>query len=407
MAGRRDIQAGRAYVTMYVRNKGLIRGLRNAQARMRAFGSGVQAIGMKMLRMGAVMAVPFAFATRTFMGFEDQMLTVKAVTGAVGDEFEKLTAKAKLLGRTTSFMAAEVAGGMIELGRGGFSPAEIDASIASVLNLARATGTELPRAAEIAAGTLRAFNLEADQMGRVGDVMVATANNSAQTLEQLGDSMTYAAPIAQEYGLTLEETSKALGVMAEGPELLSGCQKLVTAEWDGAEAEAADRSYAKLEEMEERSGVLIDLTGPRRFRVAEDCILWCIFGDVEPPDEILMKPVVAQLMKRKLKGAIVYVPPELKLYLGALKAAGYEMALEAETLSDLLAAKGGYVTPTAGFINDVAGGRAAFDELVGVFVKAGRELKAIPETMDATTVAAQGFGRPAEKKLTIKKSKEA
>ncbi len=214
MAGRRDIQAGKAYVSMYVRNKAMIRGLRNAQARLRAFGSGVQAIGIKMLRMGAVMAVPFVFATRTFMGFEDQMLTVKAVTGAVGDEFDKLYAKAKLLGRTTSFMAAEVAGGMIELGRGGFSPAEIDASIASVLNLARATGTELPRAAEIAAGTLRAFNLEADQMTHVGDVMVATANNSAQTLEQLGDSMTYAAPIAQEFGLTLEETSKALGVMA-------------------------------------------------------------------------------------------------------------------------------------------------------------------------------------------------
>ncbi|MCK4602639.1 MAG: phage tail tape measure protein, partial [Phycisphaerae bacterium] len=84
----------------------------------------------------------------------------------------------------------------------------------SILSLARATGTELPKAAEIAAGTLRAFSLAADQMGHVTDVMVATANNSAQTLEQLGDSMAYVAPIAEEYGLTLEETNKALGVMA-------------------------------------------------------------------------------------------------------------------------------------------------------------------------------------------------
>lgn len=214
MAGRRDIQAGRAHVSMYVRDAALVRGLRNAQRRLHAFGSGAQAIGTKMIRMGALMAAPFAFAARTFMGFEDQMLTVKAVAGAVGDEFDRLTEKAKFLGRTTSYTAAEVAGGMVELGRAGFKPAEIDASIGSILNLARATGTELPKAAEIAAGTLRAFNLEADQMSRVTDVMVATANNSAQTLEQLGDSMTYVAPIASEYGLTLEETSKALGVMA-------------------------------------------------------------------------------------------------------------------------------------------------------------------------------------------------
>ena len=155
MAGRRDIQAGKAYITMYVRNKGLIRGLRKAQARLRAFGSGVQSIGIKMLAMGGLMAVPFAFATRTFMGFEDQMLAVKAVTTMVGDGFDKLYAKAKLLGRTTSFMASEVAGGMIEQGLAGFNSDEVDASIASILNLARATRTELPRAAEIAAGTLR------------------------------------------------------------------------------------------------------------------------------------------------------------------------------------------------------------------------------------------------------------
>ena len=46
MAGRRDIQAGKAYIEMYVRNKRLIRGLRKAQARLRAFGSGMQAVGM-------------------------------------------------------------------------------------------------------------------------------------------------------------------------------------------------------------------------------------------------------------------------------------------------------------------------------------------------------------------------
>ena len=51
-------------------------------------------------------------------------------------------------------------------------------------------------------------------MGRVADVMTATANNSAQTLTDLGEAMKYTAPIAAEYGLTLEETAKTLGALA-------------------------------------------------------------------------------------------------------------------------------------------------------------------------------------------------
>lgn len=51
-------------------------------------------------------------------------------------------------------------------------------------------------------------------MTRVADVLTATANNSAQTLDDLAQGMVYAAPIAEEYGLSLEETAKAFGALA-------------------------------------------------------------------------------------------------------------------------------------------------------------------------------------------------
>ena len=121
-----------------------------------------------------------ALAKRVFAGFDDQMRAVQAVLGATGAEFDLLNEKAKTVGRITSYRAAQVAGAVLELGRAGFAALQIDAAIASVLALARPTGTELPTAAKIAAGTLRAFGLEADQMGHVADVMVATANNAAR-----------------------------------------------------------------------------------------------------------------------------------------------------------------------------------------------------------------------------------
>ena len=208
------IKAGRAFVELFADDSKLVRGLRRAEQRVKAFGRKMQVIGRQMFMLGAMAAAPLALATRIFVRFDDQMRAVQAVTGATGEEFDKLTEKAKELGRTTSFSAAQVAASMLELGRVGFSPKQIDAAIASVLNLARATGTELPEAANIAANTLRAFGLEADQMTRVADVMTATANSSAQTLTDLGQAMVYTAPIAAEYGMTIEETNKVLGALA-------------------------------------------------------------------------------------------------------------------------------------------------------------------------------------------------
>ena len=212
--GASAIRAGRAFVEIFADDSKLVRGLRGAQSRLKKFGQSATMIGRTMMASSAVVAAPIAFATRTFMGFEDQMKSVQAVTGATADEFQRLYEQAKLLGRTTSFTAGQVGGGQLNLARAGFSPAEIEAAIPSVLNLARATGTDLSMAAEIAAGTLRAFSMEANEMTRVADVMVATANNSAQTLEELGESMKYVAPVAEEFGLSVEDTSKSLGVLA-------------------------------------------------------------------------------------------------------------------------------------------------------------------------------------------------
>lgn len=214
MAGSATITAGSAYVRLYADASEYAKGLRAAEAKLTAFGNKVGSLGRQMASVAAAAAAPIALSVRTFAGFEDQMLAVQAVSRATREEFGRLYDQAKQLGASTSFTAGEVASGQLNLARQGFNPAEIEKAIPSVMNLARATGTDLALAADIASGTLRAFNMEAGEMPRIADVMVATANNSAQTLEDLGESMKYAAPIAAEYGLSIEQTSKALGVMA-------------------------------------------------------------------------------------------------------------------------------------------------------------------------------------------------
>lgn len=209
-----SIRAGRAFVELFADDTYLVQGLRRAEARIRKFGTNIHNIGRKLGTLGLALSIPFAGSIKTFAQFDDTMRAVKAVTGSAGDEFEKLTKKAKYLGRTTSFTTNQVAECMLQLGRAGFSSTEIDQSIASILNLSRATRTDLSESARIASAALRAFDLPASHMTRVCDVMTAAANGSSQTLEDLGFSFSYCAPIAAQFGMTIEETAKIIGALS-------------------------------------------------------------------------------------------------------------------------------------------------------------------------------------------------
>jgi len=214
MASARGIRAGAAYIELYANDNKLVRGLNRAQKQLKAFGSSVQRIGARLTGIGTGLAAGFAISTRVFAGFDDRMRQVRAVTGATEAQFQSLREEAKRLGRTTSFTAGQVAEAMTELGRAGFKPEAILSSTEAVLALARATSTELPRATEIAGAALRGFALPVDQMARVTDVLTATANGSAQTLEDLFEAMKPVAPIAAEAGASIEETAAAIAVLA-------------------------------------------------------------------------------------------------------------------------------------------------------------------------------------------------
>ncbi len=214
MASSSAIMAGMAYVKLTADSAELQRGLQNAQGKLQNFAKSVETLGSKMAIFGTLAGAPLAMAAKTFADFDDQMRLVAAVTGAAGKDFDMLTEKAKKLGRETSFTAQQVASGMTALGRMGFNPQEIDAAIAPMMNLARTTGTELSEASEIAANNLRVFGMEANKSSYMADILMVTANGSAQTLTDLGESLKMAGPQAAAAGADIKEVCGALGVMA-------------------------------------------------------------------------------------------------------------------------------------------------------------------------------------------------
>jgi TP901 family phage tail tape measure protein len=213
MSSVQGIRAGRAFVELFTDNSRLVRGLKRAEQSVRAFGSRIQGIGLRMAGMTAAVAMPAALSLKTFAGFQDEMAKVQAVTGAAQAEFQSLYETAKQLGATTSFTASQVAEGMKYLGMAGFETREILAGIPGVLNLARAGAVDLGMAADIASDVGSAFGLAADQIGRISDVMAKTQASANTNIEMMGESLKYAAPIASTAGQSLEMTAAAIGVL--------------------------------------------------------------------------------------------------------------------------------------------------------------------------------------------------
>jgi TP901 family phage tail tape measure protein len=193
----------------------LLGGLNKAERAMDRTGRKMEAVGRNLTKsITAPMVALGAVAINTFQGFELEMAKVRAISGATADEFMKLKANAEKLGASTIFSAKQVAGLQVEFAKLGFTASEIDKVTESTLYLAQAAQTDLARAAEVAGSTLRAFGLNASETGRVTDVMAKSFSTSALDMEKFAESMKYVAPVANAAGISIEETTAMLAVMA-------------------------------------------------------------------------------------------------------------------------------------------------------------------------------------------------
>lgn len=238
MAGAAEIRAGRAFVELYLKNN-LTKGLANVRKQLDGFSKSAIAAGQKLAAMGTMAAVPFAMATKRFMDFDDAMRLVGAVSQSTDKELAMLTATAKRLGATTSFTAVQVASLMGELGRAGFSAEQVNVMTGAVLNLARATGTDATLSAGIMAASIRQFGLGASDATRVADLLTVAANASFNSVESLGEALSYAGPVAADFNMSMEDTLAILGALGnvgiQGSNAGTALRRLLTI--TGAEAE--------------------------------------------------------------------------------------------------------------------------------------------------------------------------
>ena len=150
----------------------------------------------------------------TGIEFDAQMSKVSALSGATGDELEKLRDTAKEMGATTQYTATEAGQGLEYMALAGWDSEQMVKGLPAVLNLAAAASMDLGTASDIVTDDLTAFGMAAEDAAHFSDVLAATSTSSNTDVEQMGEAFKYAASTAGALGYSVEDTSIAVGLMA-------------------------------------------------------------------------------------------------------------------------------------------------------------------------------------------------
>ncbi|MEV3552915.1 phage tail tape measure protein [Paenibacillus larvae] len=169
----------------------------------------IEKMGKGATVAGAAMVGGFVAVVKQAADFEQQMSKVKAISGATGDDFQRLNETARHLGAVTKFTATQAGEGMEYLALAGWKTNDIISAMPGMLDLAAAGALDLGRAADIVSDTMQAFGLDASTATHAADVFAYAQANANTNVEQMGEAMKYLSPIAHALGWSLEESSAA------------------------------------------------------------------------------------------------------------------------------------------------------------------------------------------------------
>lgn len=146
--------------------------------------------------------------------FETSMSKVSALSGATGDDLAALEAKARELGSTTTFSASQAADALGYMALAGWDTQAMLAGVGPVLSLAQAGELDLAAASDLVTDYLSAFNMTAEDTGRMVDVLAYAQANANTTVDGLGQAFKNCAANCNAAGMDVETTSAAIAMMA-------------------------------------------------------------------------------------------------------------------------------------------------------------------------------------------------
>lgn len=170
--------------------------------------------GKAILGIGTAALGAGAAATKIGMSFDEQMSTVKAISGATEEEFEALREKALEMGSTTKFTATQSGEALEYMGMAGWKAQDMLQGLPGIINAAAASGEDLGTVSDIITDGLTAFGLQAEDSSHFADVLAAASANANTNIGLMGETFKYVAPMAGALKYSIDDMAVGIGLMA-------------------------------------------------------------------------------------------------------------------------------------------------------------------------------------------------
>lgn len=151
---------------------------------------------------------------QTGISFSSMMSEVAAISGATGDDLQKLESTAKEYGSTTVFSASEAAEALKYMALAGWDVEQSTGALGGVLDLAAASGMDLAAASDMVTDYMSAFNMETDKSAYFADILAKAQSASNTSAEQLGEAYKNCAASLNAAGQDVETVTSLLEGMA-------------------------------------------------------------------------------------------------------------------------------------------------------------------------------------------------
>lgn len=180
------------------------------------FRGGLSAVGDTAGKIGLVAAAGVGAAIIAYANFDQAMSNVAATGEDARGSLDALRDAALDAGARTKFSATEAAEAVEALAKAGVSASDIlSGGLDGALDLAAAGGLEVAQAAEIAATAMNQFNKTGADVPHIADLLAAAAGKAMGDVEDMGAAFKFVGPVAAQLGVSMEETSGAIALLAQ------------------------------------------------------------------------------------------------------------------------------------------------------------------------------------------------
>lgn len=207
------VKAGEAFVEILANTTRLEKGLRRAQAKLRAFSKSAISAGVRMNALALASATPFIAGAKVFADFETQMAKVGTLLDGNEKQLESFSMSIKGLSKEFGESTEVLASGLFDIVSASVPAEKAINVLRESVKLAKAGFTDTAIAADAITTVLNAFSLSADNAGEVADFLFQTAKAGKTDLAKLAPNIGKVATLSATAGLSLEEMGAALSTI--------------------------------------------------------------------------------------------------------------------------------------------------------------------------------------------------